>query len=214
MDPFIKRIQAGYDTAADGYARQFFDEMEHLPIERELLKRLASDVKNFGTICDMGCGPGQVARYLASLGAAACGVDLSPRMVEEARKANLGIDFQQGNMLALNVKDGTWGGIAAFYCIIHIPKDRVIVALRELKRALVPGGVRLISFQIGKEILHRDEWYGKPVSVDFIFFETDEMKGCLEQAGFAIEDVIERDPYPKIEYAGRRAYIFARKAVA
>jgi hypothetical protein len=35
----------------------------------------------------------------------------------------------------------------------------------------------------------------------------------LETVGFAIEEIIEREPYsPEVEYQSRRAYIFARKA--
>jgi hypothetical protein len=53
---------------------------------------------------------------------------------------------------------------------------------------------------------------GKKVSVDFFFFEPEEIKNNLMMAGFALEEVIERDPYPEaVEYQSRRAYIFARK---
>ena len=44
----------------------------------------------------------------------------------------------------------------------------------------------------------------------FHFFGTEEMKGYLRTAGFEIEEVIERDPYPDVEYQSRRAYIFAK----
>jgi hypothetical protein len=33
----------------------------------------------------------------------------------------------------------------------------------------------------------------------------------LKAAGFEIEEVIEREPYPEVEHQSRRAYIFARK---
>jgi hypothetical protein len=47
--------------------------------------------------------------------------------------------------------------------------------------------------------------------LDFIFFETEEVRDHLEMAGFELQEVIERDPYPEVEYPSRRAYIFARK---
>ena len=49
--------------------------------------------------------------------------------------------------------------------------------------------------------------------MDFIFFETEEMKNYLVRSGFMVEEVIERDPYPEVEYQSRRAYIFARTPV-
>ncbi len=42
-------------------------------------------------------------------------------------------------------------------------------------------------------------------------FETAEMKGYLQTAGFALAEAIEREPYPDVEVQTRRAYIFARK---
>lgn len=162
----------------------------------------------------MGCGPGHVARYLHERGAQVCGIDLSPDMVERARRLNPGIEFRQGDMLALDAADGAWAGIVAFYSIIHIPRGDVVRALRELRRVLRPGGLLLLTFHIGDTIIHLDEWWGHKVCVDFFFFRSDEMAGYLKSAGFEIEEIIERDPYPEVEHQSRRAYIFARKPTA
>jgi ubiquinone/menaquinone biosynthesis C-methylase UbiE len=132
-------------------------------------------------------------------------------MIKQARRLNPEIAFQQGNMLALTgVAEDTFGGIAAFYSIIHIQRPSLVDALREMKRVLRPGGSLLLTFHIGQKDVHLAEWWDKPVSLDFHFFETEEMKGCLTQSGFELEEVIERDPYPDIEVQTRRAYIFAR----
>jgi hypothetical protein len=69
----------------------------------------------------------------------------------------------------------------------------------------------LLTFHIGSETVHRDEWWGKDVSIDFNFLETAEIKEHLEAAGFELQEVIERDPYAEIEFPSRRAYIFAGK---
>ena len=118
-------------------------------------------------------------------------------------------------MLRLDqVPDNSYGGIAAFYSIIHVARPAVATALTELKRVLKPNGALLLTHHIGSDIVHRDEFLGKAVSLDFIFFETEEMKRYLTTAGFDLEEVIERDPYPQVEYPSRRAYIFARKTGA
>jgi len=203
---------AGYDPVAEDYAREFCDEMSKKPFDRRMLDWLTEKVNGLGTICDLGCGVGQVAGYLHSRGANACGIDLAPEMVKQARRLNPEIAFQQGNMLALtDVTEDSFGGIAAFYSIIHIPRPSIVDALQEMKRALRPGGRLLLTFHIGQKIVHLSEWWNKPVSLDFYFFETEEMKGRLTQAGFELEEVIERDPYPDVEVQTRRAYLFARK---
>lgn len=205
-------LQSSYDRVAGYYAEEFRDEMEKKPFDRKMLDWLAEKVGGLGVICDMGCGPGQIAEYLYDHGAKACGVDLSQSMVDRARALNPEISFEQGDMLALsNIADNSYGGIAAFYSIVHIPRPLVVQALQELKRVLRPRGTLLLTFHIGQEVIHRDEWWGEKVSVDFIFFETEEMKSFLTMAGFELKEVIERDPYADVEYPSRRAYIFAQK---
>src|ERR1700684_2572366 len=110
-----KLVRESYDRLAEEYARRIFNELEHKPLDRELLDRFAAEVMGQGEACDMGCGPGQVARYLRDAGAKVFGLDLSPRMLEQARQLNPDISFVEGNMLALDLPDGTIAGIAAFY---------------------------------------------------------------------------------------------------
>lgn len=207
-----EELQNSYDRVAEDYAAEFRDEMDKKPFDRKMLDWLAERVAARGIVCDMGCGPGQIARYLHARGVAACGVDLSAGMVRRARELNPGIAFEQGDMLSLDrVAHDAYGGIAAFYSIVHVPRTEVVRALRELRRVLRTQGCLLLAFHIGRETKHLNEWWGRAVSVDFLFFETEEMKSYLTAAGFALEEVIERDPYPDVEYQSRRAYIFARK---
>jgi SAM-dependent methyltransferase len=213
MEQTLTDLQSSYDRVAEDYAQEFCDELEKKPFDRKMLDWLAEKVNGRGVICDLGCGPGQIARYLHGRGVESCGLDLSPEMVKQAQRLNPDIPFQQGNMLALtDVADGLYGGVAAFYSIIHIPRPLVVDALRELRRVLCPGGVLLLTLHIGQQVIHREKWWEKKVSLDFLFFETEEMKDYLKEAGFQLEEVIERDPYPEVEYQSRRAYIFARKS--
>jgi ubiquinone/menaquinone biosynthesis C-methylase UbiE len=207
----LAALQATYDRVADEYTRRIADELQHKPLDREWLARLAERLHGRGVICDMGCGPGHVARFLRECGATVAGVDLSPGMLEQARGLNPEIEFRQGNLLALDVPDETWAGIAAFYSIVHVPRADVPTALAEFKRTLQPGGLLMLAFHAGDEILHLDEWWERPVSADWHFFRSEEMLGYLRAAGFVVEDAVEREPYPDVEHPSRRAYILARK---
>jgi ubiquinone/menaquinone biosynthesis C-methylase UbiE len=209
----LENLQASYDRVAEEYAQRIFDELQYKPLDRQLLDRLADSVPAGGIICDMGCGPGQIARYLCDRGAQVIGVDLSAHMIAEAQQLNPDIEFRQGNMLALDVEDEAWAAIAAFYSIIHVPREEVMLALHEFKRVLQPGGLLLLAFHLGAEVLHVEEWWGQPVSADFVYFQAPEMQAYLQAAGFQMEDLIERPPYPDVEHQSHRAYILARKPV-
>src|SRR5271168_1016331 len=112
-------IRANYDRLADEYATHLFGELQNKPLDQELLHRFASEMKGRGAVCDMGCGPGQVTRYLHDAGVTAFGLDLSPGMLEQARKLTPNLCFREGNMLALDLEDQSLAGITAFYAVVN-----------------------------------------------------------------------------------------------
>lgn len=204
-------VRTSYDLVASEYVSRIFGELQHKPLDRMLLDVFAGKVKDVGPACDVGCGPGHVARYLHERGVRVVGIDLSPVLVEAARGLNPGIEFAQGDMRSLEVGDETMAGVVAFYSLVHIPRAEVGGVLAELRRTLRPSGVLLLAFHVGEHVLHLDEWWGKRVSVDFYFFRPEVMEGLLSEAGFKVMDVFEREPYVGVEHQSRRAYVFAEK---
>jgi len=150
-DNSVKTVRENYDRLAKEYTNRFFDELRHKPLDRELLDRFAEQTRGRGEVCDLGCGPGHVAHYLHDANVSVFGLDLSPGMLEEARRRTPGILFREGNMLSLDIPDGTLAGITAFYAIVNLPKEFLIFAFQEMARVLMPGGLLLIAFHVGSE---------------------------------------------------------------
>jgi len=212
-DDLLRSIRESYDRIADEYANRLADELQHKPRDRELLDRFAADVAGRGTVYDIGCGPGQVARYLRDAGVDVFGIDLSPEMVDEARGLNPDISFREGDMLALDLADGSLAGVVAFYAIVNIPEQSLLQVFREMHRVLQPGGVALIAFHIGDETVQERELFGRPIAMDFFFFQPSAIAERMVEAGFSIEEIVEREPYAAgVEFQSRRAYVFARKS--
>jgi SAM-dependent methyltransferase len=211
MEPTSPHIRACYDAVAREYAERFADELSHKPLDRELLSRFATEVRGRGDVYDLGCGPGQTTAFLHGYGVRVRGLDLSPELVREARQRHPGITFEEGNMLALPCADASLAGVIAFYAIVHFTPDELRCALNEIHRALQPGGRLLLAFHVGEQTVHVEEFLGHHVSLDFVFFRPQAVSEELIRAGFAAVEVIERDPYPEVEYPSRRAYIFSRK---
>jgi ubiquinone/menaquinone biosynthesis C-methylase UbiE len=197
-----------YDTVAEQYAIDYFDELARKPFDRALLAKFAQLVKPPGKVCDMGCGPGHVARYLAGLGLDPLGVDISRSMIAVARRLNPHLQFQQGDMLRLQFPDKSFAGITAFYSLIHIDRARVPQALGELFRVLTKGGRLLVAFHAGEGEVHLEEVHGHAVSFHASFFGIEELERFLVSAGFLVEESIAREPYD-LEYPSRRGYILA-----
>ncbi len=208
----LATVRADYDRIADAYAARLAKELDSKPLDRELLLRFAAAVGQRGVVCDLGCGPGHVACFLCEAGATVFGVDLSPRMLDEARRLNPSIPFYEANMLALNLADGTLAGVAAFYSIVNLSPASLPAAFGEMARVLIPGGLLLLAFHVGDEVVCPRELWGRPVEMEFFFHRPAAIEQLLREAGLGIEEVIEREPYgPEVEHQSRRAYIFARK---
>lgn len=201
--------RTSYTRLAAKYADHFSDELDHKPLERQLLDTFMAGVP--GRICDLGCGPGQTAAYLHAHGREVIGVDLADGMIEQAQRLYPAILFARADMRNLPFASGAFVGIVAFYSLIHIPPAEMIETLQEVRRTLQPDGELLLSFHRGEEVRHIETMLEEPVELDFHFFTTPQMSDWLTQAGFAILDVTEREPYPDIEVQTQRAYLRARR---
>lgn len=210
-----QRTRASYDTLAEEYAARIYGELSGKPFDRERLDSFAERVRPIGLVCDLGCGPGHIARYLQERGARAFGLDLSLGNLLQARRLNPQLEFIQADMLALPFVRESLGGIAAFYSIIHLEREQVPPTFREMRRVLRPGGWLLLAFHLGTETLHEDQLWGYAVNLDATLFTLAEVVTHVEEAGLRVEEAVERDPYaPEVEYQSRRGYILARRATS
>ena len=204
-----------YDALAHSYAQQFLHELDDKPFDRELLTRFAAVIALSANavhpVCDIGCGPGQIGAFVAERGPTVIGIDLSTGMVEEARQTFPHLTFQQGDMTALPLEDGSLAGIVCFYALIHIHRSLVPMALGEMHRVLLPEGQLLVAVHRGQESLHATVMANEPADLDATLFELDELTRFVESAGFDIVEAHQRDPYEH-EHPTPRLYVWARRA--
>jgi ubiquinone/menaquinone biosynthesis C-methylase UbiE len=214
MGQSLNNVEALYDAVAKEYAETFSGEHEKKPKDREMLRRFSQEIGDRGPVWDLGCGPGQTASCLKDLGIEISGLDLSEKMLEQARTIHPEIHFRKGNILELEFENDSIAGVVAFYAIVHLSAEQVETAFGEVFRVLQPGGIFFFTYHIGEETIHLDEFLGKKVDIDFMFFTSDFILGCLKACGFEKIEIIEREPYPGVEFESRRAYVFATKPVA
>lgn len=125
------------------------DEWDHL--RRELYGERFTDealralLPSSWTVADLACGSGSVAALLAPRVAKVIAVDLSPEMLEAARR-RIGtaaapggnVELRQGELEALPIATGACDAALLLLALTHIEAPEIAVA--EMARVLKPGG--------------------------------------------------------------------------
>ncbi len=187
---WLEDTRLSYDTVADSYAditRHMLDETAE---ERAVLAAFADVVRaqGDGAVADVGCGPGRITAYLRQLGVDAFGIDLSPGMIEVARRDYPGLRFDLGSMTDLALADASVTGLVAWYSLIHVPDEEVGRVLAHFRRVLRPGGPLLLGFHVGDETQWKTQGYGgHPMKVFVYRRQPEQMVEWLDDAGFAVE---------------------------
>jgi ubiquinone/menaquinone biosynthesis C-methylase UbiE len=210
--------RAAYDAVAPAYAAQFADELTAKPLDRALLECVAQ-LARIGRLADVGCGPGQVTRFLAEHHPDVIGIDLSARMLELAREQSPELCFEQASMLELPAADAAWAGLVAMYSLIHLDPTGRRAALAEFARVLTPGGWVLLAFHVDSaeqgagQAIHLSEWFGHSVDLVTYLLDPADVISDLQTAGFFVQANLLRAPWSDAEeYPSRRCYLLAQRA--
>ncbi|GAA2525707.1 class I SAM-dependent methyltransferase [Pilimelia columellifera] len=196
-EDWLAETRTSYDTVAASYAELLRDALHKAPFERAALALFADLVHTAGggPVADVGCGPGRLTGHLQRLGIDAFGIDLSPTMIDVARREHPGLRFEVGSMTDLQIADGSLGGVMAWWSLIHLPDDAAATALAQFRRALRPGGQLLVGFFVGDGSRLKTEGYGgHPMNVRVFNRPPTRMAGWLRDAGFTVEAQLLLDP--------------------
>jgi len=140
-------VRDAYDAKTKLYADVNRDELDRVPLVREWLGAFARLVSpGVGMVADVGCGHGHIVNYLAELGVEAIGYDISPAMIDEARRAFPGSKFQVGDLTSLDIADCSLAGIVSRYSLIHLDPAQLTDVFGEFLRVLRPRAPILVSF--------------------------------------------------------------------
>ncbi len=117
-----------------------------------------------GRAVDFGCGAGRLTRPLAAMFDEAIGVDVSPSMIDCARRLNAGIDnlhfIENAAPTLAMLADASVDFVYSNMTLQHIPAELAEGYVDEFLRVLAPGGVASFQFVAGTDASLRGRLYG------------------------------------------------------
>ena len=183
-----------YDRCAQGFAEAFMDN----DLYWASLDRFARELKPHGRLLDLGCGPGNNARYLLTRlpELRIAGVDLAPAMIEIARKEVPQGEFWVGDIRHLGPAGKPWDAILAAFCLPYLNKTEARDFIQNLGGHLTSGGHLYLSCMEGDGSGYETASFsdGHPIYVRY--FAQAEVAAWLEEAGLRVTEIV-RQEYPE-----------------
>jgi len=134
-----------------------------------------------GKILEIGSGSGREAGKLIQAGFDYTGIDASAGLLEVAKRDNPGAVFIHEDVYDLTFPNGQFDGFWSAATLLHLPKKRVVEALKSIKRVVKKDGVGFISLKEG-EGEKTEENTGR----FFSYYQAMEFVEKLQEAGFEL----------------------------
>ena len=216
QDAHTQRTREAYDQLAPVWSATTDDGPYNGYLERPALRSLVPGGLNGAVVLDAGCGSGAQAQWLLEQGAEVIGIDVSPRMVEEAERRCAGrgrsrflvADLARPLPLEPVSIDGITCSLA-----LHYLRDWS-VPLGSFAAALRPGGWAVLSLdhpfapplpgQRGGYFdteLVAAAWRKAHVEITQEFWRRPlaAVVGAFADAGFAVDRIAEARPSPEAQ---------------
>lgn len=117
---------------------------EHIsPIEKSVLDNYFK-----GKTLDLGSGCGRLTKYLADRGLDVIGVEIVNEMVDISKKRYPKIPFFVGDATHLKFKDASFDSIYFNAIDFIYPKEKRVLALREISRVLKKDGTLVLNLHV------------------------------------------------------------------
>lgn len=200
----VRRVQQAYDAVAPAYAGTFGDELDHLPLDAELVDRLAAHTD--GPVLELGAGVAPVARRLSARYVVAA--DLSAQMLAHAPPT---AGRLRADVRGLPFRDAAFAAAAFRYVLQHVSRSEAAPVIREIRRVLRPGAWLLTAVHLGEGEVEFSELLGTRFDpVGGTLHSREQIRSLLADGGFEIVEEHERGPVGD-EGNTQRLYVLATR---
>ncbi|NHJ46369.1 MAG: methyltransferase domain-containing protein [Asgard group archaeon] len=174
-------VRKGYNIAAEGYLDKRNESLE----EMNFMPEFCSLIPKESLVLDLGCGAGIPFTSYLSERFDVIGIDISDKQIELAKKNVPKATFIRKDMTELDFDDNYFGGILAYFSIIHIPREEHQSLFVNLYRILQPNGVALFTLHSTDDPEYiNEDFFGSKMY--WSGFDTETNLKLLKEAGFKI----------------------------
>lgn len=153
VEATVKHCYSTWGTSS--YADYYGPNAPYPPVHLDMVRRIVDDIAP-KRLLDAGCGPASMLRHLVAQGREAYGFDLTPEMVEEARRvmSDLGVPTEhlwEGSVLEKAHFTPPGESTADFDCVVcsgvlpHISHQADGICIANLRDSLRPGGYAVVE---------------------------------------------------------------------
>jgi SAM-dependent methyltransferase len=161
VDP-MQVVEQGYDRIAERYLH--WAEEDASGLRQRYAALLLQALPPGASVLELGCGAGVPATRLLARRFQVTGVDLSARQIALARQHVPRARFLQADMAGLDLPPESYDGVAAFYALFHLPRERHPQLLVNIASWLRPGGLLVATMGVHSDAGGVDEdWLGAPM---------------------------------------------------
>ena len=145
-------VEEGYDCIAERHHE--FAQTTRVDERARYVSVLLDALPAGVAVLDLGCGAGVPTTQALARRFKVTGVDISERQIELARRNVPEAEFIRADITRLDFPPASFDGVAAFYSLIHVPREELGKLFQNIASWLRPGG--LLVATLGTRSVARD----------------------------------------------------------
>lgn len=172
-----KRI---FNKYADGYEAKYMN----VSLYHNSLDLFCGNLKDNARVLEIGCGPGNITRYLLSKrpDLKLLGTDIAENMIALAAKNNPETEFKVMDCRKIGQMDQKFDGVVGAFCLPYLSKEEALKLIDDISGMLNPGGVFYLSTM--EDSYEKSGYEGSDSDEDKLYInyhESGYLKEALEQ---------------------------------
>lgn len=113
-----------------------YDHIRENPRHAKIKKDLKGIIKEEMNVLDLGCGTGITTKYIAGLGAKVIGIDISPKLIQFAKRNSnhRDIEYRIGDVTNFSLDKKDFDVICLIDIMEHIPRAKIPRLIKNIER--------------------------------------------------------------------------------